>query len=175
MLKVSEVPADFRSLPLPGQWYDRMSQDVRRRQIYALNKQMKAVDDFRWGIYSKRQNTRTVALAKCVATKQRHLRAAALRQLADNTRALAAERKRQLALMLADTLERAGLEPHDAPLLESMPTCLNEQLLPVHNCPLMQTVKGCSRPDCLLLHTLLPTEQVSWRLRWWALDCGHGG
>ena len=171
----SEVPEDFRAPPPPGQWYDRLSQDVRRRQIYALNKQMKAVDDFRWGIYSKQQNTRLIALAKCVAIKQRHIRAAGLRQLATRTQALAAERKRQKALTSADTLERAGLEPDDAPLLEAMPTCLNEQLLPIQYCPLHQTVQGCSRPDCPLLHTILPTEQVSWRLRWWALDCGHGG
>ena len=175
MLKASEVPEDFRAPPPPGQWYDRLSQDLRRRQIYALNKQMKAVDDFRWGIYSKQQNARMIALAKCVAIRQRHLRAAGLRQLTERTQALAAERKRQQALTLADTLERAGLEPDDAPLLETMPTSLNEQLLPIYHCPLHQTVQGCSRPDCPLLHTIIPTEQVSWRLRWWALDCGHGG
>ena len=61
MIKSAEVPEDFRAPPPPGQWYDRLSQDVRRRQIYALNKQMKAVDDFRWGIYSKQQNTRMIA------------------------------------------------------------------------------------------------------------------
>ena len=82
--------------------------------------------------------------------------------------------KKQSESRLMAQLALAGLQPADAELLLSMPTC-SQNGVAVRYCPRAQTERGCASPLCPLAHHQVPPELLSWKFRYWAYDAGHGG
>ena len=81
MIAAAYAPDDFRVPPPPKLPFDHL--DQRRRQIYALNKQMKARDEAQYEAYSGRQNARAFSLAACLLIWRKHRCAAVLQRFAE--------------------------------------------------------------------------------------------
>ena len=125
---------DFRSFAVDH--LDQPSILLRRAQIYALNRRMKAFEEKRWQKFAAGRQAKVDALSKCLAIRSRELCSAALKRWAAQAAALKVELLRQEAANLAETLVLAGLAEADAALLQTMPRVTDAAGVRRRYCPM---------------------------------------
>ena len=130
----SSVDLDFRSTG--GADLDQPSLLLRRAQIYALNRRMKAVEEKRWQSFVASKSTKVKLLSQCLAIFTRARVATALKHWAEWAKVLTADLQRQEAADMTETLQLAGLAEADEPLLRTM--------------PLVHDARGVRRRYCLM-------------------------
>ena len=149
---------DFRSFAVDH--LDQPSILLRRAQIYALNRRMKAFEEKRWQKFAAGRQAKVDALSKCLAIRSRELCSAALKRWAAQAAALKVELLRQEAANLAETLVLAGLAEADAALLQTMPRVTDAAGVRRRYCPMAQVRRSPPLPHSALL---LPRARAAHR------------